>query len=117
MSYSISGIQGAWSHTFGFPGAITPGNPNIYLTRPASSGSKADCRAVRGFPLAAAGYSTTLRACGTPQSQVISRRPQSRHNRQHWRVIWWLAVRARWGHGAAVTAVMSVAFGTGGIQR
>src|SRR5258708_18253947 len=56
---------------FGFSGAITPGKPNIYLTRPASSGGKADCRAARGFPLAAARYSTTLRARGTPQGHVI----------------------------------------------
>ena len=67
---------------FGFSGAITPEKPNIYLTRPASSGSKADCRAVRGFPLAAAGYSTTLRARWKPQSQAISKRPHSRPDPQ-----------------------------------
>src|SRR6266568_4882723 len=73
MPYSISGIQGAWSHTFGFSGAITPENPNIYSIRSASSGCKADSRAVRGFPSAAAGYSTTLRA-----SALLTRRQAER---------------------------------------
>ena len=55
MPYSISGIQGARSHMFGFSGVTTPENPNIYLIAP-FDGCEADCEVVRQDPLSLGAY-------------------------------------------------------------
>src|SRR5258707_6025800 len=74
MSHSIPGIQGARSHMFGFSGAITPENPNIYSIKAAFGGCKADSRAFNHTPCARRAAKSSYSQASPPPGKLEAER-------------------------------------------